>query len=92
MLESTVKREKFIDAIKSRGLEIAALNCSVNQLELTEEGEAHKTVVEKSFQHAGHLGVETIVMMSGCPSGGQNDVTPNWLTHPILPSHFETLE
>jgi sugar phosphate isomerase/epimerase len=91
LLESAVKRAKFSDAIKSRGLEIAALNCSGNQLEPTEVGEAHKAVVEKTFQLAGLLGVETIVMMSGCPSGGPNDVTPNWLTHPILPPHFETV-
>jgi sugar phosphate isomerase/epimerase len=92
LLDSSVQREKFLDAIKSRGLEIAALNCSGNQLEPTEEGEAHKEVVEKTFQLAGFLGVETVVMMSGCPSGGPNDVTPNWLTHPILPSHFRTLD
>jgi sugar phosphate isomerase/epimerase len=85
LLESSLERENFLDAIKSRGLEIAALNCS-------EEGDAHKAVVEKTFRLAGLLGVETIVMMSGCPSGGPNDVTPNWLTHPILPAHFKTLD
>jgi sugar phosphate isomerase/epimerase len=31
-------------------------------------------------------------MMSGCPGGGPSDRTPNWLTHPILPSHFEMLD
>lgn len=36
--------------------------------------------------------VETVVMMSGCPGGGPSDRTPNWLTHPILPSHFELLD
>ncbi|GAA3317573.1 hypothetical protein GCM10020331_016850 [Ectobacillus funiculus] len=49
LLESAVKREKFLNAIKSRGLEIAALNCSGNQLEPTEEGEAHQAVVEKNI-------------------------------------------
>jgi sugar phosphate isomerase/epimerase len=92
LLESSALRNKFLDAIKSRGLEIAALNCSGNQLEPTEEGDAHKEVVEKTFRLAGLLGVETVVMMSGCPSGGPNDVTPNWLTHPILPAHFKTLD
>lgn len=92
LLHSADKRQKFLDSIKSRGLEIAALNCSGNQLEPTEEGEAHKKVVEKTFQLAGLLEVETVVMMSGCPSGGPNDVTPNWITHPILPQHFKTLE
>lgn len=92
LIESSDERKGFLDAIKSRGLEIAALNCSGNQLEPTPEGEAHKTVVEKTFKLAGLLGVETVVMMSGCPSGGPNDKVSNWITHPILPSHFETLE
>jgi sugar phosphate isomerase/epimerase len=92
LLESAEKRARFLDAIQSRGLEIAALNCSGNQLEPTEEGKAHAEVVEKTFKLAGLLGVETVVMMSGCPSGGPNDKIPNWLTHPIIPLHFETLE
>ncbi|SDH76197.1 Sugar phosphate isomerase/epimerase [Alteribacillus persepolensis] len=92
LLESTEKRRFFLDAIKRRGLEIAALNCSGNQLEPTERGKAHQTVVEKTFRLAGLLGVETVVMMSGCPSGGPGDVTPNWITHPILPPHFQTLD
>jgi sugar phosphate isomerase/epimerase len=92
LLESAEKRARFLDAIQSRGLEIAALNCSGNQLEPTEEGKAHAEVAEKTFKLAGLLGVETVVMMSGCPSGGPNDKIPNWLTHPIIPLHFETLE
>lgn len=92
LLENAAERQKFMNAVESRGLEIAALNCSGNQLEPTEQGEAHKEVVEKTFKLAGLLGVETIVMMSGCPSGGPNDVTPNWITHPILPQHFKTLD
>ncbi|WP_199256743.1 sugar phosphate isomerase/epimerase [Alteribacillus sp. YIM 98480] len=92
LLESAPKRQEFLDEIQKRGLEIAALNCSGNQLEPTERGEAHKAVVEKTFKLAGLLGVETVVMMSGCPSGGPDDVTPNWITHPILPPHFETLD
>ncbi|UPG62473.1 hypothetical protein MVE64_18540 [Metabacillus endolithicus] len=66
LLENSVERQKFLNSIKSIGLEIAALNCSGNQLEPTEQGEAHKEVVEKTFRLAGLLGVETIVMMSGC--------------------------
>ncbi|MDT8860777.1 sugar phosphate isomerase/epimerase [Alkalihalobacillus sp. MEB130] len=92
LLESAEKRARFLDAIQSRGLEIAALNCSGNQLEPTEAGKAHAEVVEKTFKLAGLLGVETVVMMSGCPSGGPNDKIPNWITHPIIPLHFEALE
>jgi sugar phosphate isomerase/epimerase len=92
LLESAVKREKFLNAIKSRGLEIAALNCSGNQLDPTEVGKAHKVGVEKTFQLAELLGVKKIVMMSGCPAGGPNDTIPNWLTHTFFPSHDKILE
>lgn len=92
LLESAVKRERFMDSLKKRGIEIAALNCSGNQLNPSEEGEMHKVGVEKTFQLAGLLGVETVVMMSGCPGGGPDDKTPNWITHPILPQHFDMLE
>ncbi len=92
LLESVIKREQFMDAINKRGLSIAALNCSGNQLNPSEEGALHKAGVEKTFQLAGLLGVETVVMMSGCPGGGPNDETPNWITHPILPQHFDMLK
>ncbi|AFC29132.1 xylose isomerase [Paenibacillus mucilaginosus 3016] len=91
LLESELRRRQFTDAIRSRGLEIAALNCSGNQLEPTETGKAHQAVVNKTFKLAGLLGVETVVTMSGCPAGGPNDTLPNWITHPILPQHFESL-
>lgn len=92
LLESATKRGQFLDALNKRGISIAALNCSGNQLDPSEEGHLHKAVVDKTFQLAGLLGIETVVMMSGCPGGGPNDRTPNWLTHPILPSHFEMLD
>jgi sugar phosphate isomerase/epimerase len=80
ILESAIQREEFVDAIKSRGLEIAALNCSGNQLAPNEEGREHQLVVEKTFKLAELLGVKTIVMMSGLPGGGPKDITPNWIT------------
>ncbi|MDR4928347.1 sugar phosphate isomerase/epimerase [Peribacillus simplex] len=92
LLGSTAKRKQFLNELNVRGISIAALNCSGNQLDPSDEGTMHKAVVNKTFQLAGLLGVETVVMMSGCPGGGPSDRTPNWLTHPILPSHFEMLD
>lgn len=92
LLESAIKCEELMDDLNKRGLSIAALNCSGNQLNPSEEGKLHKEGVEKTFQLAGLLGVETVVMMSGCPGGGPQDHTPNWLTHPILPQHFNVLD
>ncbi|WP_431805057.1 sugar phosphate isomerase/epimerase family protein [Halobacillus andaensis] len=92
LLESADKRKQLLETIQSRGLEISALNCSGNQLEPTAQGEKHAGVVEKTFKLAGLLGVKTVVMMSGCPSAGPSDTVPNWITHPILPPHFDTLD
>ncbi|UOQ95790.1 sugar phosphate isomerase/epimerase [Halobacillus shinanisalinarum] len=92
LLDSSYQRRQFLETIESRGLEISALNCSGNQLEPTEQGEKHAEVVEKTFKLAGLLGVKTVVMMSGCPSARPEDRVPNWITHPILPPHFETLD
>lgn len=80
MLESAQVREAFMDAIRSRGMELEALNCSGNQLAPNEEGAAHQQVVLKTFRLAELLGVKTIVMMSGQPGGGPDDKTPNWVT------------
>lgn len=80
LLESSQKREAFLNAIKSRGLEIEALNCSGNQLAPNEEGKAHQEVVEKTFRLAELLGIKTIIMMSGLPGGGPEDKMPNWIT------------
>ncbi|UOQ45554.1 sugar phosphate isomerase/epimerase [Halobacillus salinarum] len=91
LLEHESSRRNFLDAIERKGMSIAALNCSGNQLAPGAEGEAHKRVVNKTFRLAGLLGVEKVVMMSGCPGGGPGDKTPNWITHPILPPHFEAL-
>ncbi|GMA60806.1 sugar phosphate isomerase/epimerase [Alicyclobacillus fastidiosus] len=81
-----------MDAIHRRGLDIAALNCSGNQLDPSDEGKAHKIGVEKTFKLAEQLGVKKIVMMSGCPSAGPLEVVPNWITHCFFPSHQAILE
>lgn len=91
LLESALQRETFIKAIKSKGLEIEALNCSGNQLAPNGEGEAHQLVVEKTFKLAELLGVKKIVMMSGLPGGGPEDKTPNWITTSWPPINNEIL-
>jgi sugar phosphate isomerase/epimerase len=92
LLESAEKRKAFLSAIESRGLEIAALNCSGNQLDPTEEGEKHRIGVEKTFRLAELLGVKKIVMMSGLPAAGPGDKIPNWIVQSIFPIHEKMLE
>ncbi|NGP45556.1 sugar phosphate isomerase/epimerase [Bacillaceae bacterium SIJ1] len=80
LLESSVKRQAFMDAIKRTGLALEVLNCSGNHLAPNEEGVRHQEVVEKTFKLAELLGIKKVVMMSGLPGGGPDDKTPNWVT------------
>lgn len=49
LLGSPAKRKRFLNEINIRGMSIAALNCSGNQLDPSEEGAIHKSVVERPF-------------------------------------------
>ena len=79
LLESREKRNNFLSVFERNGLSLAALNCSGNQLHPV-DGERHSKVVYDTLRVAELLGVTTIVLMSGLPSGGPKDVRPNWVT------------
>ncbi|MGE9752314.1 sugar phosphate isomerase/epimerase [Bacillus subtilis] len=91
LLESSIKRDKFVSALKERNLSIEALNCSGNQLAPNKEGREHQIVVEKTFRLAELLGVKTINMMSGLPGGGPGETTANWITTSWPPVNVEIL-
>ena len=92
LLKDAGKRRLFEKELKVREIQIAALNCSGNQLFPGERGKQHQEVVEKTFRLAELLEIETVVMMSGCPGGSKQDSTPNWQSNPILPEHFAILD
>jgi hypothetical protein len=52
--------------------------CSGDPLHPGELGRQHQQVTSKTIRLAGMLGVEGVVMMSGCP-GGLGDATANWV-------------
>jgi len=79
LLKSKDERHEFLSVLKDNGLSLAALNCSGNQLHPL-DGERQSEVVYDTVQVAGLLGVDAIVLMSGLPAGGPNDVRPNWVT------------
>lgn len=79
LLGSKDERQKFLAVLEQNGLSLAARNCSGNQLHPV-EGKRHSEVVYDTVRLAGLLGVDTIVLMSGLPAGGPNDVRPNWVT------------
>jgi len=92
LLESALKRDAFVEAIKRTGLELETLNCSGNQLAPNEEGKAHQLTVEKTFKLAERLQVKKIVMMSGLPGGGPEDKAPNWIITSWPPINTEILQ
>ncbi len=83
LLASAGKRKAVINAIESRGLQIAALNVSGNPLDPGELGAKHKADTDKTIELAGLLGVKKIVMMSGLPPAAPGDKIPNWITYTV---------
>ncbi len=79
LLADAGKRRDFLARIEAHGLSISALNCSGNPLHPGDEGRAHDEVTRETIALAGLLGVERVVMMSGCP-GAPGDAYPNWIT------------
>jgi sugar phosphate isomerase/epimerase len=65
--------------LADHGLAISALNCSGNPLHPGELGRRHREVTSATIRLAGLLGVDRVVMMSGCP-GGPGDTNANWVT------------
>jgi sugar phosphate isomerase/epimerase len=79
LLRSKEKRQEFLSVLEQNGLSLAALNCSGNQLHPV-DGERQSTIIYETVRVAELLGVRTIVLMSGLPAGGPNDLRPNWVT------------
>ena len=66
-----------VKEIETRGLKIAALNCSANPLDPGPMGERHRKEMEQTIRLAGEIGVKRIVTMSGLPPAAPGDTVPN---------------
>src|SRR6202047_3525828 len=91
LLKSKEKRQEFLSVFEQNGLALAALNCSGNQLHPV-DGERQSAVIFDTVRVAGLLGIHTIVLMSGLPAGGPNDLRPNWVTSAWPPANGEILK
>jgi sugar phosphate isomerase/epimerase len=78
LLDSSAERRDLLTSVKSRGLDIIALNANGNQLHPT-EGDAQSNALHDTIRVAGTLGIETVVLMSGLPEGAAGDKMPNWV-------------
>jgi sugar phosphate isomerase/epimerase len=79
LLKSEKARDRFTGALRERGLTISALTCNGNSLHPGKSGRDHDRVVRKTIELAPLIGVDRVVMMSGCP-GAPGDKYPNWIT------------
>ena len=89
MLESEPARREFLARLGDHGIALSALNCSGNPVHPGEHGRRHREVTEKTIKLASLLGVERVVMMSGCP-GGPGDANANWVTT-SWPAEMQTI-
>ena len=88
LVSDKTAREKWYDAMREKGLELCALNCSGNPLAY----EKDMDVTKKTFELAHQLGVKKIVMMSGLPVGCEGDKTPVWITTSWPPETQDILD
>lgn len=79
--------------VAENGLEISALSCHGNQLHPNPVFAADNiTTFKNTVRLANELGVEVVIEFSGCPGGGPEDKTPNWVTCPWPPDFSQTRE
>ncbi|MCK6452083.1 MAG: sugar phosphate isomerase/epimerase [Alphaproteobacteria bacterium] len=79
MVESDSARREFKAKLADHGVSLSALNCSGNPLDPGPNGRKHDQVTRDTIRLASLLGVERVVMMSGCP-GAPGDRHANWIT------------
>ncbi|MEP6701941.1 MAG: sugar phosphate isomerase/epimerase [Betaproteobacteria bacterium] len=91
MLESAQARREFRAKLDAHRIGISALNCSGNPLHPGEHGRRHAEITKKTIRLAGMMGVDRVVMMSGCP-GAPGDNHPNWITTEWPPEVREILK
>lgn len=84
LLEDPSKRSAFADTLASRGVRLAALNCSAWPMHPI-HGTEHLELIRSTIRLAGELGVEKIVTMSGCPGDSPQARAINWIWFPWPP-------
>ena len=81
LLSDRGARASFASAFASRGLRIAALNCSAWPLHPV-HGDRHVEIIRSTIRLAGELGIRKIVTMSGNPGDGRGSTAVNFTWYP----------
>jgi len=88
LLESEGKRQKYLEAITSRGLIISAFSCHYEPLSPNKElARESDEIFRKSVRLANLMKVPVVNAFAGLPGGALGDTMPNWVTCP-WPSYF----
>jgi sugar phosphate isomerase/epimerase len=93
LLHDKDERDRFLEAISSRGLQLSALSCHGNPVHPNPEiAGPHHQVFEDTVRLAKLLGITVVNNFSGTPGGGPDDRTPNWITCPWPNEYSEALK
>ena len=83
LLASNRKSKEFIQAIRSRGLQISALTCAGNGIHPQKKlAASFDRDFRKAVRLANKLEVGVVITFAGCPGGTPGDKSPNWVTCP----------
>lgn len=93
LLSSTDARQKYMDALSSRGLILSALSVHNNPIH-PNPATAQKAdeVLSKAIRLAQLLEVPVVNGFSGLPAGSAQDTLPNWVTCPWPPHFLDILD
>lgn len=92
-LNSDDAARDYVLRITDAGLAISAFSCHGNPLHPDAAiAASYHEIFEKTVRLAEKMQVSTVVTFSGCPGGGPNDQTPNWVVTPWPPEYLGILE
>jgi len=91
LLDDAARRARFLAMFESRGLRIAALNCSAWPLHPV-VGDEHVALIRSTIRLAAELGVSKIVSMSGSPGDAPQASAVNFVWYPWPADSLALLE
>jgi len=90
LLKDEDARKRFVDAYKSKGLELSALSVHGNPLHPDPNySKEHVEDLKNAIKLAEKIGVRVINGFCGCPGAGEDARYPNWITCPWPPYFIE---
>jgi sugar phosphate isomerase/epimerase len=93
LLESDSKRNAYLQAVRSRGLEISAFSCHGNPLHPQKAiSSEDDKVIRQTIDLASKMEVPVVNTFSGCPGDHENAKYPNWPVAPWPNDYQEILK